>query len=227
MAEESMKDKPHFTARRGFIIVAAFSIVGLYVVWAVYGAAPLGLPAGGSGSGTEPSRGGQAGHGDPGALSPDEFERLAWQFIEANQLPDGSVQLRRPTVHQAESTTKVQGAHGSGAMAGHTMAPAAQPPSQEQEPVDVYLMAHQWGYIPPVLRLETNVPYRFRIMAVDTAHGVSVHLSPASRIVRLPAKTVVEQQVQFTKPGEFLLYCTTYCGLDHDRMQGKIIVTPQ
>ncbi len=107
------------------------------------------------------------------------------------------------------------------------MAPAAQPHGEQQERVDVYLMAHQWGYIPAVLRLETNVSYRFRIMAVDTAHGASVHLSPASRIVRLPAKTVVEQQVQFTKPGEYLLYCTTYCGLDHDRMQGKIIVTPQ
>ena len=71
------------------------------------------------------------------------------------------------------------------------------------------------------------MPYRFRIMAVDTAHGASIYLAPASRIVRLPAKTVVEQRVQFAKPGDYLLYCTTYCGPEHDRMQGKIIVTPQ
>lgn len=228
MTEKSIKDKAHFTARRSFIIVAAFSIVGLYIVWAAYGAAPIRLLTSKSGEGiAAASTGGHGGHGDPGALAPDEFERLAWQFIEANQLPDGSVHLRRPNLHEAERAMDAHGASGGEAMAGHTMAPATQPHVEEQEPVDVYLMAHQWGYIPPVLRLETNVPYRFRMMATDTTHGASVHLGPASRIIRLPAKTVVEQQVQFTKPGEFLLYCTTYCGLDHDRMQGKIIVTTQ
>jgi len=161
MAEESMKGKSHFTARRGFIIAAAFSIVGLYIVWAAYGAAPMRLLTSKSEVGGGPgSAGGHAGHGDPGALSPDEFERLAWQFIEANQLSDGSVQPRRPAVHKPESTTMVQGAHRGEAMAGHTMAPAAQPPSQEQEPVDVYLMAHQWGYIPPYERVPSSSHFK-------------------------------------------------------------------
>ena len=94
-----------------------------------------------------------------------------------------------------------------------------------QGPVDVYLMAYQWGYAPSVLRLETGVPYRFRMMAVDVAHGASLQLGRAGRMVRLRPGTQVEQELTFSQPGEYLLYCTVYCGLAHDRMQGRVIVS--
>ena len=94
-----------------------------------------------------------------------------------------------------------------------------------QGPVDVYLMAYQWGYAPSVLRLETGVPYRFRMMAVDVAHGASLQLGRAGRMVRLRPGTQVEQALTFSQPGEYLLYCTVYCGLAHDRMQGRVIVS--
>lgn len=121
------------------------------------------------------------------------------------------------------------------AHAGHDMAAmelpelALQPTptanSHDTAPVDVYLLAHQWGYLPSVLRLQTGVRYRFRMMAEDVAHGASLQLGAASHIVRLRARTLVEQEVQFTSPGEHLLYCTVYCGVAHDRMQGRLIVS--
>ena len=89
---------------------------------------------------------------------------------------------------------------------------------------EVYLMAMQWAYLPGVLRLQTGVPYRFRMMAMDSTHGAAIALGSGSRIIRLRPGVLVEQELTFKRPGEYLVYCTVYCGLPHDRMQGKIIV---
>lgn len=188
----------HLTTRRGFVAAAGFGLTSLYLVWAGYGAAPLGLgahdehaPSSGDGHG-----GGHAGgHGaGPGGPSREQFKELVEQFIEAYKTPDGSV---RPRAH-----------HGHGS-----------------EPTEVYLAAFNWGYAPSTLRLEAGAPYRFRMMALDNAHGASIQLGRGSRIVRLRPGVLVEQDLTFKRPGEYLLYCTVYCGLPHDRMQGRIIVT--
>jgi heme/copper-type cytochrome/quinol oxidase subunit 2 len=63
------------------------------------------------------------------------------------------------------------------------------------------------------------------MMALDNAHGASIQLGRGARIVRLRPGVLVEQDLSFKQPGEYLLYCTVYCGLPHDRMQGRIIVT--
>jgi heme/copper-type cytochrome/quinol oxidase subunit 2 len=62
-------------------------------------------------------------------------------------------------------------------------------------------------------------------MAVDVAHGATLQLAPGARVVRLRPGALVEQEYTFQRAGEYLLYCTVYCGLAHDRMQGRIIVT--
>ena len=188
-----MTAKTHFSTRRGFVAAAGFGLVSLYLVWAGYGAAPLGL-----GGHAEDEHGGGEGHGGdhggtPNGPSREAFRKLAEAFADENKLPDGSV---RPHAHH--------GAHDG--------------------PVDVYLMAMQWGYRPAVLRLEPGVRYRFRMMAMDIAHGASIQLGAGARIIRLRPGVLVEQELSFSQPGEYLLYCTVYCGLPHDRMQGRIIV---
>jgi heme/copper-type cytochrome/quinol oxidase subunit 2 len=65
------------------------------------------------------------------------------------------------------------------------------------------------------------------MMTLDVAHGASLQLGRGARIVRLRPGTLVEQELTFTQPGEYLLYCTVYCGLAHDRMQGRVIVGPR
>ena len=137
-----------------------------------------------------------------------------------------------PSAHAGHGAPAPVSAHAGHDMA--TMAPSEPAPEPElmhatdnhaSPPVDVYLLAHQWGYLPSVLRLQTGVRYRFRMMAEDVTHGASLQLGAASHIVRLRARTLVEQEVQFTQPGEHLLYCTVYCGVAHDRMQGRLIVS--
>ncbi len=92
------------------------------------------------------------------------------------------------------------------------------------EPIDVYLMAMRFSYTPSVLRLKRGVPYRFRMMSMDVNHGASIHTGFAGHIMRRPAQTIVDMVMTFSEPGEFMMYCTVYCGEGHSQMKGKIIV---
>lgn len=238
LSDQGDTEHRHFTARRSFVAAAGFGMVGVYFLWAGYGAAPLGLggervtlAVGGDSATPEPGAAGHAGHGAaPSGPSSDEFRKLTEAFIEENKLADGSVQPGRGMAHAKAAEPPAHAMQG-GTMDDHAahgaVADAAPVPdeSPHQGPVDVYLMAFQWGYAPSVLRLETGVPYRFRMMAVDVAHGTSLQLGRGARIVRLRPGTLVEQELTFSQPGEFLLYCTVYCGLAHDRMQGRVIVS--
>ena len=96
--------------------------------------------------------------------------------------------------------------------------------AQGGEPIDVYLMAMQFSYTPNVLRLERGVPYNFRMMSMDVNHGASIHTGFAGHIMRRPAQTMSEMVMTFSEPGEFMIYCTVYCGEGHSQMKGKIIV---
>lgn len=230
LTDQADTEHRHFTARRGFIAVAGFGMVGVYFLWAGYGAAPLGLGGGRDtqaegpeGAAPGPSAADHGGHGAaPSGPSSDEFRKLTEAFIEQNKLADGSVQPGRGMAHAKAAEPPAHAMQG-GAMDDH--AAPMRNEGAHQGPVDVYLMAFQWGYAPSVLRLETGVPYRFRMMAVDVAHGASLQLGRSARIVRLRPGTQVEQELTFSQPGEFLLYCTVYCGLAHDRMQGRVIVS--
>jgi heme/copper-type cytochrome/quinol oxidase subunit 2 len=205
-----MHEKPHFTTRRGFITATGFGVVGLYGLWAAYGAAPLGVfrkPEEHADAGENADAG---GHGAAAGPSPAEFRKLAENFIEANKQPDGSVWPRLAAT--------------GGDHAHHGTTEYAVAAALATQPIDVYLIAYQWGFAPSLLRLDVNAHYRFRMMAVDVTHGAAIRVGAASRITRLRAGALVEQQFRFTKSGRHLVYCTSYCGILHDRMRGSIIV---
>lgn len=231
-SENSDHPPTHLTTRRGFVIAVSFGVVSLYGLWAAYGAAPTNL-AFLSNAGSVGMKG--MGHGG-GGMSVDEFRRLTTEFIEANSLPDGSV---KPTRHTATAMSAAErhppfdemrkpepgGAHDDDPVAQ----PAAHaedkhPPGPGDDPLDVYVIATRYGYQPELLRLEAGESYRLRIMAVDADHGASINFRIGSRIIRCRAKTLTELKLVFPRPGEFMAYCTVYCGEGHDMMMGKIIV---
>ncbi|HYD29652.1 MAG TPA: hypothetical protein VEB64_02175 [Azospirillaceae bacterium] len=221
-----MPEQRHFTTRRGFIAALGFGAVSLYGAWAAFGAAPL--PFGGSREATtprtddhgghgrfeaapEPESHGAGGHGASAAMSPEEFRFEHDFFVQKHAQPDGSVApLAEGNAHTGHGHNDTGHGHG-----------AATAPSK---PVDVYLMARKFTYSPDVLHLKAGVPYRFRMMADDITHGASIQLGAASRIIRLRPNVVTEQTITFTKPGEYLVYCTVYCGPAHDAMQGRVVV---
>ncbi len=244
MAKESpvngTRDSPksHLTTRRGFVTVLGFSVVSLYGLWAAYGAAPTSLAfmSGAEGGGMQ-----GMGHGGEGGMSPEEFNRLADAFFEANELPDGSVRPARRKVAGVSAEAREHDAampgmsmpeedeHGDehearehdAAMPGMSM---SEEDEHGDEPVIVYVRASRYGYEPDVLRLEPSIPYKFRIMAVDADHGASINFRMGSRIIRCRARVLTEAVLMFTAPGEYLSYCTIYCGEGHDQMMAKIVV---
>jgi plastocyanin len=240
MSDGTSEESRHWTARRGFVAAAGFGLVSLYLLWASYGAAPLGFGGGEHGEAEHAEEAGGHGHGAASAQEAQakiaEFRSLVERFAEQHKLPDGSVQPRRRQAAlpapKPEPRARASDGHDHSHAKPHAAPGAAQEtpaPMQEEEadegPIDVYLMAYQFGFLPAVLRLEAGVPYRFHMMAVDVAHGASVRVGPGARVVRLRPGVLVEQELTFERAGEHLLYCTVYCGLAHDRMQGKIVVS--
>jgi cytochrome c oxidase subunit II len=232
-----------WTTRRGFVAGMSLAGVSLYGLWVAYGAAPLSLwgtePENAHGPGAAAPKG--LGHGGHGAAmtapSPEEFRRLVDDFIARHQLPDGSVAPDTAMAH--ESPAAAEGAqhaptHGGGHGA-HGPSPATGESHEITEgsvesdtaataPAEVYLAVQQWLFEPTVLRLRRGIPYRFRIMALDVSHGASIQLGRGSRIIRLRPGVLAERELIFTRPGEYLVYCTVYCGLGHDHMSATIVV---
>ena len=194
------------TTRRSFIAAASLGAVSLYGLWAVLGAAPLRFWQPGEPMEMPATGGGHEGHGAMQGPTPDEFRKMTDEFLARYRQPDGSILVEPDTATQS--------------MAGMTMAQGEAPP-----PVDVFIAAQQWSFDPAELRLRTGIPYRFKMMAVDAAHGASLQLGLGSQIVRLPKGIIVESQLTFTEPGIYVLYCTSYCGEGHQFMNGKIEVS--
>lgn len=215
------------TTRRGFIAAASLGAVSLYGLWAAFGAAPFRLLGTGGHEAERRSAAEAVGHGGHVAArgpSVDEFRELTDDFIAQHRLPDGSVQVGAPGDRAAAAPMQTD---HSGHAGGHDVqaVPGASAMPPASAPDAVYLLAQKWFFEPGVLRLRAGAPYRFKMMAVDASHGASFHLGRGSRIIRLRQGVVVEQELTFTRPGEYLVYCTIYCGIGHDRMSAKLVVS--
>ncbi len=155
------------------------------------------------------------------AMTPDEFRDITLKFIGDLSLPDGSV---RPTRQWMEAMEAMEATEAGGEAMGAQAEMDTAGQAEADEPIDVYVMAMRFAYVPRVLRLERGVRYRLRMMSMDVNHGASIHTGFAGHIMRRPAKVVSEMVMTFSKSGEFMMYCTVYCGVGHDLMKGKIIV---
>lgn len=245
-----MTERRHPTTRRAFIAAAGFGGVTLYGSWAAYGAAPgplalfaEALPR----DEAEPVVDPHAAHGaTPSAkddLTLDEFKGRVRDFVDRFGLPDGSVHPRGDQPKAAQVASQHAGGHHGGAAptaasasgadaqdAAHAPDPAdphavaGDDHSAPAEPVDVWLLAAQFYFEPDHLRLDAGQPYRFRMMAAETAHGASIQLGQGGRMIRLRPGSVVETEMTFQEPGDYLVSCTVYCGLGHDVMQARITV---
>jgi cytochrome c oxidase subunit II len=217
------------TTRRSFIAVTSLGAVSLYGLWAGLDAAPLRFWENGEPSGDAmdmpATGGGHEGHGEVQGPTHDEFRKMTDEFLARYRQADGSILVEPGMTSQSmPGITMTPDAHGSAhAMPG--MAEQAPAHDEAVPPLDVLMVAQQWSFDPPELRLRTGIPYRFRMMAVDAAHGASLQLGRGSHIIRLPKGVLVERELTFTEPGTYLLYCTIYCGEGHQYMYGKIQVS--
>lgn len=195
----------HLTTRPSFIFGLAFVVLLLIPLWSIYGV-------------FETREENHAGHGSAMGMdnAKQTFVEETLAFIAKNTRPDGCTVPATPEERAEKKQHTAEGEHGS--EEDHTTEPAGAPV--------VYLQAFQWGYRPSKICLQSGKTYEFRMMATDVIHGASIQLGPGSKMVRLPPGVEVEQKVTFTEPGEYLLYCSYYCGVGHQFMMGRIIVEP-
>lgn len=192
------------------------------------------------------------GHGGHGAAasgpSGEEFSRMTAEFIERYRMPDGSVYPRRlppaADVHEdahaghnmAPAAPAEHAEHAPHEHAADGAPPAPTAPAEpalhehapdgatDGSPIDVLMTAGKWYYLPNVLRLDVGQTYRFRMMALDVAHGASIQFGRGGRMMRLQPGRLSETELTFQRPGRYLMYCTVYCGQAHDLMQATMEV---
>lgn len=222
-----MKPDKHFTTRRGFIATLGFGGVSLYGLWAAYGAAPNPFAflrnAETSAADADPMAAmAMEGHGGMASTSNVEaFRTELADFVARFSEPDGSVYPRPVANPEAMSGMNMDGME----MASDVEAAHTEPDHAGMDtPVEVLMLAERFYFDPSDIRLEVDRPYRFRMLAADVTHGASIQFGEGARMIRLGPGVVTELQMTFTRPGSFLVYCTSYCGPGHDGMQARITV---
>ena len=88
----------------------------------------------------------------------------------------------------------------------------------------VTVKAVQWAYLPNTIQAKAGVPVRLKITSEDVVHGFAINGIPVTISELIPGKA---EYITFTPktPGTYYYHCTTYCGLAHFKMVGRIIVT--
>lgn len=235
-----MESSRHLTTRRGFVAAVGFGGVSLYGLWAAYGAAPnpLALIRGADAADVVPqAETAMAGHGGMDmAADVETFRAEVARFIERFIEEDGSVYPRITAGEPEAHGPQMAGMDMAGMdMPGTDMAAPAEGHAAHEDqhgpdedaagaPVEVLLLAERWYFEPGALRLDRGTAYRFRMMTADVTHGASIQFGQGARMIRLSPGTVAELEMTFTSPGNYLVYCTSYCGAGHDGMQARIVV---
>ncbi len=185
-----------WSSHPAFAVALGFAVLSVAILWQAQG-----LILGGHGH----------GHGGGEGMTHDEFVDATRAFNKAYAYKDGV----RPPLPAVDTSSGEHALHGEGDGDGHDdHAPA----------VDVYLMAFQWDFSPGTIYLKAGQDYRFRMMAMDVHHGFAIAFDDGSRIWRLPPDVLVDATLSFDTPGQYLIYCTFFCGGLHERMTATIVV---
>jgi cytochrome c oxidase subunit 2 len=95
--------------------------------------------------------------------------------------------------------------------------------SAQQSPPRIELVARKFDFGTAEVRLKKGQPVTFVLSAQDFVHGFSVPDFNV-RVDVVPSKRV-EVTITPDKAGKFHFLCDNFCGEDHDKMGGFLIVT--
>ncbi len=85
------------------------------------------------------------------------------------------------------------------------------------------LNASRFAFTPAVLRVNAGEPFTLVLQAEDGVHGFAIGQSEAVDVDLYPGQPV-RLDLKFDQPGTYTFYCTRWCGADHWRMRGVIVV---
>jgi cytochrome c oxidase subunit II len=87
---------------------------------------------------------------------------------------------------------------------------------------EIRVVARMWEFDPAEIILPEKADADFYVSALDVNHGFEVAGTNVN-LMAVPG-TVNTAHHRFDKPGEYVLICHEYCGLNHQKMFGKIRV---
>lgn len=87
----------------------------------------------------------------------------------------------------------------------------------------IFAVASMWQFEPADIRIPAGSDVDIYLSSKDVVHGFNI----SSKNVNMMAVygSINKTTVHFDKPGEYTITCHEYCGVGHQFMQGKIIVT--
>ncbi len=96
---------------------------------------------------------------------------------------------------------------------------------RENNQFDIHYVARMWAFEPAELVLPEHARVNFYLSATDVTHGFQV-LGTNVNLMAVPG-TVNAASHHFNRKGVYLVVCHEYCGLNHQKMFGKIRVVTQ
>jgi len=100
----------------------------------------------------------------------------------------------------------------------------AQPP---QPPVrEIEVTAERFRFIPDLIEVTQGERLRLIVKSADWTHGVEIKAFDVRKEIPKGGESVVIEFVA-ERAGTFEIACSEYCGKDHSKMKGKLIVKPE
>jgi cytochrome c oxidase subunit 2 len=87
----------------------------------------------------------------------------------------------------------------------------------------VVMVARMWAFQPNEVRVPAGVTVAFDVASPDVIHGFHIDRTNVNAMV-VPGE-ITHFEHTFEKPGEYRLVCHEYCGIAHQAMFGKVVVT--
>lgn len=87
----------------------------------------------------------------------------------------------------------------------------------------VNMVAMAFSFVPDVIEIPAGAEVTFRMTSQDVIHGFQVRGTGIN--VELIPGDISSLKYTFDRPGEYLMICNQYCGLAHQNMLGRVVVT--
>ena len=97
--------------------------------------------------------------------------------------------------------------------------------SGDHNQFEVRYVAKMWAFEPAELYIPENADVQLYISSLDVNHGFQI-LGTGVNLMAVPG-TVNSARQRFHRKGDYLVVCHEYCGLNHQRMFGRIHVVSQ
>jgi heme/copper-type cytochrome/quinol oxidase subunit 2 len=96
---------------------------------------------------------------------------------------------------------------------------------RQAETKEFSIVAQRYEFVPDHIEVETGDHVRITVRSIDGTHGFSIRgLGIREEVPRTGEPVTVDFEA--TRPGDFEITCSEYCGHGHSAMRGMLIVRP-